>query len=423
MTHQFVHKLNSICKMIAYKPFVQDLYVAARKRSKEIVQIGDSIRDFAYAPQRYTSESKSLCRLVLTFDAACAVLAQVPLIRGATSAEGQACLETMAFLSDEVALQLAMLGDVALQLAGVVRECDRSDVDEAELPAELERHILIMRRLFCDGAVVEFQSLTKVMLQILSTPRTFIILGRPKTIGSLTGVNPEVVYACLRRMQAFVALASQVIAAEFPHFDIVASFRVFALSDRGRGNSEPSLAATAGQGSSAGTAGPQNLAATAKLRRDQETCLKRLAQVVGVCSFDLVHQFQSIEPYACQLFKQQSTSNLHAWSTAVHKMKKTRPVGALLEVLIRYAAWVASSSDVERTFAKTSALRKGHSVTVVFSIVRSSGAVLLCCLSRALVRCCSVSIYVSVSPSTSPLPLSAYVSLSSRPSRALSVGH
>ena len=84
--------MNSICKMIAHKPFVQDLYVAARKRSKEIVNIGDSIRDFAYAPQRYTSESKSLCRLVLTFDAACAVLAQVPLIRGATSAEGRACL-------------------------------------------------------------------------------------------------------------------------------------------------------------------------------------------------------------------------------------------------------------------------------------------------------------------------------------------
>ena len=125
VNYQFVHKTYSICKMLTHKPFVQDMFVAARDACKEPVAISQKIRDFAYAPQRYSSEAKSLSRLVLTFDAACTVLNQVIKTRGATSDEGKASAETLEFLTDEAALQLAMLGDVALQLDATVHICDK----------------------------------------------------------------------------------------------------------------------------------------------------------------------------------------------------------------------------------------------------------------------------------------------------------
>lgn len=125
VSYQFVRKANSICKMLTFKPFVQDMYVAARKTCSESVQISPKIRDFAYAPQRYSSEAKSLTRMVLTFDAVCLTLNQVILARGPSSTEGQASAETLTFLTDEVALQLAMLADVALQLDSTVHACDQ----------------------------------------------------------------------------------------------------------------------------------------------------------------------------------------------------------------------------------------------------------------------------------------------------------
>lgn len=125
-----MRKANSICKMLTFKPFVQDLYAAARQTCEEPVRISEKIRDFAFAPQRYSSEAKALTRLVLTFDAVCVTLSQVILTRGPLSAEGQASAETLAFLTDEVALQLAMLADVALQLDSAVRICDK-DLDGA----------------------------------------------------------------------------------------------------------------------------------------------------------------------------------------------------------------------------------------------------------------------------------------------------
>ena len=216
----------------------------------------------------------------------------------------------------------------------------KDDMDEAELPSELHRQMLMMRRLFIDRAIFTFPGLTKVMLETLAKPRTFIILGRLRTIGSVDGVSADVQDACLRRMQTFARLASQVFEAEFPNFTAMASFRVFALSSRSRGNANLSSAS----------------------ENDQETCLRRLAQTLNIAPADLIYQFRVFEPYAGQVFAQRSCSNLEAWAQVV-KQLRNKESDALLPALTRYAAWTSSSCECERTFAITSELRRGFSGT------------------------------------------------------------
>ena len=121
---EFVEKPHSVARLINNSHVFKDLYSDFRQKSHEKVPIAKSIRDLAFAPQRYSSESKVLARLVLTWDAVLGVLTAVPDMRGRTSAEGAACLATLQFLTPEKALLLSMLADAALELHRVVRAFD-----------------------------------------------------------------------------------------------------------------------------------------------------------------------------------------------------------------------------------------------------------------------------------------------------------
>ena len=125
---ELITKTKSIAKLLDYSPFVAELFANNRLRCTEAVQIAQHVRDFSYAPQRFASEAKTLCRLVICFDAAMATISQVADIRGPTSQEGAACLVTLEFLSEEVMLQLGMLADAAMQTFNLVRECDSLSV-------------------------------------------------------------------------------------------------------------------------------------------------------------------------------------------------------------------------------------------------------------------------------------------------------
>ena len=167
---EFVEKPHSVARLIGNSQVVQDLYSDFRKKSKEKIPIAQSIRDLAWAPQRYSSESKVLARLVLTWDAVLGVLTALPDMRGRTSTEGQSCLATLQWLNPEKALILSMLADAALELHRVVKAFDTEVCDESELPYELDRYRNVIRKLFVEGNCLHV-GLTKIMLQHLSEPR------------------------------------------------------------------------------------------------------------------------------------------------------------------------------------------------------------------------------------------------------------
>ena len=236
----FIEQKKSITKLITYSDQIKDMYTEARKGCHEHVEISKLIRDFAYAPHRYNSEAKVLLRLVLTLDAVLTVACQVLVVRGPTSDEGRAITEMMEMLDDEVVLQLGMMADAALEIDTFVRFGDTSDLDEAELPEKQDRLVTIIHSLFVEGQCMHIPGGTSIALKTLRMPRTYIICKTVKTIGSSDGPSEEIVTRCLRRMSVWAKLATSVIEAEFPDWEVVNNFKVFNL--RPSGDSETKVA-------------------------------------------------------------------------------------------------------------------------------------------------------------------------------------
>ena len=331
---EFLEKPNSVARLINNSQVIRDLYADFRKKVREPVAISKHIRDLAFAPQRYSSESKVLARLVLTWDSVLGVLSSVPDIRGNTSSEGIACLATLHFVTSEKALLLSMLADAALELHRVVRAFDTGDCDESELPFELDRYRQVIRKLFIEGACLHVPGLTRLMLNYLSEQRTFLAGGVRKTLGG--DLTADIRHRCLKHMAAYVVVAESVLESEFPEFELISAFRVFSLSDEGR------------------------------LRKQLESgerrrCLEKLAQAVSVEPETLIYEFEHFLPISMKFARAEGLQNFDAWRKAIKATQKNRmahSAEALIPVLARLGAWSCSSSAVERGFGKAQAVKQ-----------------------------------------------------------------
>ncbi|CAE7835971.1 unnamed protein product [Symbiodinium necroappetens] len=103
---EFMEKQHSIAKIITFKPAIKQLYEDFRAKLPD----APCGKDLRYAPQRYASESVTLLRICISFEAVLATLSCVPDVRSASSDEGAACLHTLQWLDTEKCLQLGMLG-------------------------------------------------------------------------------------------------------------------------------------------------------------------------------------------------------------------------------------------------------------------------------------------------------------------------
>ena len=325
---EFVEKPHSVARLITNSEVVKDLYSNFRAKSEEKVPIGKSIRDLAFAPQRYSSESKVLARLVLTWDAVLGVMTALPDMRGRTSTEGAACLATLQWLNPEKALLLSMLGDAALELHRVVRAFDTDVCDESELPYELDRYRAVIRKLFVEGNCLHV-GLTKIKLKHLSEPRLLMCQGVRVKLGGGDEVTEQLKRQCLKRMSAYVVVAESVLEGEFPRFQLVSSLRVFSLFDEGRLQTQ--------------------------LRSgERANCLEKLARAIGVNVESLKYEFEHFLPIASTFARVEGLENFPAWKKAIQSTQKSRmvhPAEALIPALARLACWSCSSSGVERGFA------------------------------------------------------------------------
>ena len=334
--HEFIEKANSIAKKITNSDVIKNMYVANRTKCKEDISISPAIRDFAYAPHRYNSEANTLTRICLTLDATLTTACQVVSLRGPTSAEGAACAATMHSLTNERLLQLGMMADAALEIDYFVHTLDAAEFDEANLRDLIDMLNAKLRRLFIDGQCIHVPGCTSVVLQSLRRARTFVVGGVALTIGAKEGLPAATVASCMRRMAAWAALAKNVIQAEFPSWDVLMAFQVFEVRSR------HDTTVHRGQ----------------RDDKDIDDCLKRICNALNL-AFDMLRaQYYYYEPVAINIARSRKCSNFEAWKAAVSK-RITFPCDVLQEVLIRYATWNASSSDVERGFAVSLALRGG----------------------------------------------------------------
>lgn len=284
---EFIDKGKSITKMVTYSHFVKDLYSANKLKSTQIVKIAQSVKDFAWAPQRFDSLSKTLIRLVLTFDAVMVTLCQVFSQKGRSSAEGLACFDTLQHIDTEAALQLGLMADYAREVHRVVEACDQSDVDTAEVPQMAENLGTILHRMFVNGAVLEMAGLTSVMMATLKTQRTYLMQGVAKTIGSRDGVPPDVVQRCMRRMANVTMTALSVLRGEFSDWAIVNSFKAFSL-----------------------TRGMHKKYDQKDRPAERVALLERLAKAINLDPRELIDQFFVFEPLAIQAAKTKANTRL-----------------------------------------------------------------------------------------------------------------
>ena len=304
--HVFIEQKKSITKLITYSDQIKDMYTKAREGCHEHIEISKLISDFAYAPHRYNSEAKVLLRLVITLDAVLTVASQVVVIRGHSSEEGKAVIEMMEMLDDEVVLQLGMMAEAAVELDAFVRFGDESNLDEAELPEKQEGLKTIIDSLFVKGQCMHIPGVTSIAFKTLRMPRTYIINKTIKTIGSADGPSEEIVTRCLRRMSVWAKMATSVIDAEFPDWELVNNFKVFNLHASGETK--------------------VTLQQRHPVSAERKTCLRRLAKAIGVPEDDLITEFHHFEPFALKnkTLAGKSCSNFEAWSKAVMATQKER---------------------------------------------------------------------------------------------------
>eukprot|EP00439_Symbiodinium_sp_Y106_P064171 s1601_g10.t1 len=324
--HQFIEKTNSPAKFITYFPNLQQIYEDLRQRSTEDVKLSKHVHSFAYAPQRYASESQTLCRLVLTIDAVIGMLATVQETRKGC-AEAAAAVETLASITTERLLLLSMLGDAALEQYRMVAFLDRSDLDEAEIPEQFLFYHQKLDCMFRKQQILHTAGLTSLMLTKLKEPRSVMLAnGQSVNWGGPCAVTPEMLEQCLARMSAYCVLSHKTWQAEFPSFELMANFQCFSCSTK----------------TSASTTSIQN------------GMLQQLAKIIGVHGPTLQAEYHDLRPVAIKYAKQASLTNYEAWKRAIEITQRQRdnhPADALLPVLARYGCWCSSSSNVERGFS------------------------------------------------------------------------
>ena len=277
---------------------------------------------------------------VLFIDAVLAAANMIVSMRGRSSAEGAAAENFLTWVGNEEYVQLAMLADASDEGTRLVRQLDCNDLDEGEVVWDCEQYLMILRSLFVDGQCLVAPGYTFYAIEALKKIRVTTAAG--KTLGGW--LDPEIITRALRRMAASVMMATSTIEAEFPGFELKSNFKVFTL---GR-SSELKL----------------------DNRNTANESIRKLAMAFNVDPAAAVEEYYTLLPFAIRAKTNsgQHMSNFDAWAHAVREISGRRPstrgkfpVSNIVAILVRYCAWSTSTSEVERGFAVTTAVKGGSS--------------------------------------------------------------
>eukprot|EP00435_Cladocopium_sp_Y103_P056645 s1470_g19.t1 len=243
------------------------------------------------------------------------------------------------------AVLLTMAADACAISNDSTRECDKEDMDVAQLNLRAQRFICFARALFVDRKVCTLPSFTKDLLlrrepvTVLQDGFAFKVQVTQADLDKAFAVLEDIRcqrqiqsldggYSKIDRLQEWVALAEEVVAHEFPSWHLFAAFEAFHLSDSKETEEHGEV-----------------------LRN-----LERLAKAFKVSPDTLKKEFTQLQPTATALKKSAVLTNREAWRQAVLRVGERRPQqkagkGALFSVLAGYQAWTAPSSGVEQLFS------------------------------------------------------------------------
>ena len=328
----FKHK--SIVRLIQRSVVFKAWFIANQRGHGGHGGHGDPVvKDLSFAGQRFDSRAKPLARFCWKFDSVIQTAMQIA-VRRRGKAEGLAAVEFLEALNPESMLQVGMLADAADEGLRFTRFCDREGMDLGSVSGEVMDFINRINCLFVRRQA-DATGFTKLMLEAVRRVRVVFLKGRPLTIGDAAGVPPSVAARCFTRMACWVRLCISILKAEFPAFEVIQCFSVFNLGG-GRGGHE-------GHASDRG--------------QEDDLKFQRLSLLCKVDPRVLQAQFKDILPTARRTHTDEGCDVLCAWQRAVAAvtrtpaMMKAHPLNTLLPVLQRFAAYRASTSGVEQSFA------------------------------------------------------------------------
>ena len=253
----------------------------------------------------------------------------------------------------EVGLSLSLSFYLSLAAAPSVTICSAPSgpppqdetFDAASMPDQIQHFIERLTVLFEKGQAYELPSYTKIALDLLEHPVVIFTKKGPRTLGGPGTVTASLKRRCMARMMTYVKIAVAVSKAEFPHYELMASFRVLHLTK---------IKAT--------SADKEYVRNSPTYKGD----LERLAQVFKLDIGLLEMQLDYSRPFAQKALPTCDYDNQEAWKVAFNVLtgqrrnSKTVSIhGRLAElsaVLERFTAFGASTGGVERTFSSRARL-------------------------------------------------------------------
>ena len=320
-------------------------------------KVGAGIKNVKAAKHRHESAAKPRGRFVLFMDAY--IQTAIHMLHGNGDEARRSGEEFLAYLTDEVCVQAAMLADASDEGLLFTRVLDDEGTDPAQMQVEAEDFIRTLQCMFVEKQCVDLPgTYTHFMLSSLQRPRVFSPgRGAPeRRLGGQT-VPDDVLDRCLQCMVCYVKLAVAVTAAEFPSFDIFCAFQAFHLQTR------ETLLANAPNG--AGDAVLERTRATRNGNDARRACdgelrrhLDKLAHFFKVDGVALREQYAALRPCAQRHKSATQCDNATAWREAVRRFSSTHktldekhPHKDIIHVLMRYVCFSISTAAVEPNFA------------------------------------------------------------------------
>ena len=320
---------QSVCQIIHNKKALTDVWQQEVENMN--INIGTKIRNLGVAKHRFESISKPLGRFVIYLEATVATATwTIHMRQGRIEAVAMATfLDTF---DEKDYLLLAMQADAADEGLMLTRFTDCEDMDLAQAPDEckifIDRIVFLFEArgaLRCEGTYTHYavQELLRVKVMNIRTRRTF-------GLESMAEVD-EIADACFNEIAPWVKLSIATVRAEFPHFDGIAGFRAFSLTQQRRETASTHVYDELGREEL-----DNNICRVAKLQNEDEMTLR--------------WETHQTKPIALQSFVKDGHTNLDAWKQAIARFPGS--LETLRRTLIAFAAYGASSSGVEQDFSK-----------------------------------------------------------------------
>lgn len=255
------------------------------------------IRSLSLAKQRFDSTQKPLGRFVLYLLPFLTTV--IELSREKKGEEnGMRATAFLAYINEEILLQVGMLADAGDEGGQLCRSFDRELPASEELASVLESFREKITCLFCaDEPVCLSTGYTYHMLRTLQEREMLLptIDGKSvKVLGGKSSVTAEMVERCLSRMRTWVQLAKACMQHEFPEWDIISSFHVFHVT-----------------------------ADKTSTSQSREAQIRRLAKFFQVDEILFRAQLDDLSAMARAYAKRSHCDSLTAWKHTIHECTST----------------------------------------------------------------------------------------------------